>query len=163
MAGKGRLFEGGDYFKQFCLRAVIIQRRRLIRRRLLFEEIQYLQRLYLKYILHLVHLLIFCSLEVVFLINQSQICVLFFRDLTLLFNIKQLKRELFTDFKVLLSVVKSVIKNLTILCTGLLIFRGKKSKISRDFQGQIHGKIGQFRGIFAGKKSKFAQKSADFA
>ena len=26
--------------------------------------------------------------------------------------------------------------------TGLLIFRGKKSKISRDFQGQIRGKIG---------------------
>ena len=47
--------------------------------------------------------------------------------------------------------------------TGLLIFRGKKSKISRDFQGQIRGKIGRFRGIFAGKKSKFAQKSAHFA
>ena len=64
---------------------------------------------------------------------------------------------------------------------GLLIFRGKKSKISRDFQGQIRGKIGRFRGIFAGKKvkirgtigqvqaifagekSKFAQKSAHFA
>ena len=38
--------------------------------------------------------------------------------------------------------------------TGLLIFRGKKSKISRDFQGQIRGKIGRFRGIFAGKKLK---------
>ena len=46
--------------------------------------------------------------------------------------------------------------------TGLLIFREKKSKIWRDFQGQIHGKIGQFRGIFAGKKSKFVEKSADF-
>ena len=46
--------------------------------------------------------------------------------------------------------------------TGLLIFRGKKSKISRDFQGQIRGKIGRFRGIFAGKKSKFAAQSADF-
>ena len=46
--------------------------------------------------------------------------------------------------------------------TGLLIFRGKKSKISRDFQGQIRGKIGRFRRIFAGKKSKFAGKSADF-
>ena len=31
--------------------------------------------------------------------------------------------------------------------TGLLIFRGKKTKILRDFQGQIHGKIGRFRGI----------------
>ena len=39
---------------------------------------------------------------------------------------------------------------------------GKKSKISRDFQGKIREKIGQFRGIFAGKKSKFAEKSADF-
>ena len=29
-----------------------------------------------------------------------------------------------------------------IIRTGLLIFRGKKSKISRDFQGQIRGKIG---------------------
>ena len=29
---------------------------------------------------------------------------------------------------------------------GLLIFRGKKSKILRDFQGQIRGKIGLFRG-----------------
>ena len=46
---------------------------------------------------------------------------------------------------------------------GLLIFRGKKRKISRDFHGQIRGKIGRFRGIFAGKKSKFAEKSADFA
>ena len=47
--------------------------------------------------------------------------------------------------------------------SGLLIFRGKKSKISRDFQGQIRGKIGRFRGIFAGKKSKFAEKSVHFA
>ena len=39
----------------------------------------------------------------------------------------------------------------------------KKRKISRDFQGQIRGKIGRFRGIFAGKKSKFAEKSADLA
>ena len=46
--------------------------------------------------------------------------------------------------------------------TGLLTFRGKKSKISRDFQGQIRGKIGRFRGIFAGKKSKFVEKLADF-
>ena len=62
------------------------------------------------------------------------------------------------------------------LKTGLLIFRGKKSKISRDFQGQIRGKIGRFCGkkvkirskigpvrvIFTGEKSKFAEKSADF-
>ena len=38
----------------------------------------------------------------------------------------------------------------------------KKSKIQRDFQGQIRGKIGRFRGIFAGEKSKVAEKSADF-
>ena len=49
------------------------------------------------------------------------------------------------------------------LLPGLLIFRGKKSEISRDFKGQIRGKIGRFRRIFAGKKSKFAEKSADFA
>ena len=50
-----------------------------------------------------------------------------------------------------------------VIDTGLLIFHGKKSKISRDFQVQIHGKIGRFHGIFAGKKSKFVEKSADFA
>ena len=49
-----------------------------------------------------------------------------------------------------------------VISTGLLIFRGKKNKISRGFQGQIRGKIGRFRGIFAGKKSKFAAQSADF-
>ena len=43
----------------------------------------------------------------------------------------------------------------TVVKTGLLIFRGKKSKISRDLQGQICEKIVQFRGIFAGKKSNF--------
>ena len=49
------------------------------------------------------------------------------------------------------------------------IFRGKfveKSPISRDFCGKkvkICGKIGRFRGIFAGEKSKFAEKSAHFA
>ena len=61
--------------------------------------------------------------------------------------------------------------------SGLLIFRRKKRKISRDFQGQICGKIGQFRGkevkicskisrfrgIFAGEKSNFAEKLVDFA
>ena len=46
----------------------------------------------------------------------------------------------------------------------------KKSKISQDFQGQIRGKkvkicgkIGRFREIFAGEKSEFAEKWADFA
>ena len=57
--------------------------------------------------------------------------------------------------------------------SGLLIFRGKKSKISQDFQGQIRGKIGRIHGKFrgktktktadfAGKKSKFVEKSANF-
>ena len=42
--------------------------------------------------------------------------------------------------------------------TGLLIFCGKKSKISRDFQGQIRGKIGRFRG----KKVKIRGKISRF-
>ena len=46
--------------------------------------------------------------------------------------------------------------------SGPLLFREKKNKISRDFQGQIRREISQFCGIFAGKKSKFAEKSADF-
>ena len=41
---------------------------------------------------------------------------------------------------------------------GLLIFRGKKSKISRDFQGQIRGKIGGFRG----EKVKIRRKIGRF-
>ena len=69
------------------------------------------------------------------------------------------------------------------LSSGLLIIRGKKIKISRDFQGQIRrkighfrgkkvkirGKIGQFRGILAEKikfrrifRGKFLKKSANF-
>ena len=42
--------------------------------------------------------------------------------------------------------------------TGLLIFRGKKSKISRDLQGQIRGKIGRFRG----RKVKIRRKIIRF-
>ena len=41
----------------------------------------------------------------------------------------------------------------------------KNRPISRDFHGKkvkIRGKIGQFRRIFAGEKSNFAEKSADF-
>ena len=66
------------------------------------------------------------------------------------------------------------------LMTGLLIFHRKKSKISQDFQGQIRGKIGGFRGkkvkicgtisrfraIFEGEKSKFEKNrpiSRDFS
>ena len=41
-AGVGRLFEGGDYFKYFGQRGAIIRGRRLIKGRLLFEEIRYL-------------------------------------------------------------------------------------------------------------------------
>ena len=63
---------------------------------------------------------------------------------------------------VFISLSSYTVSDLLLLNPGLLIFRGKKSKISRDFQGQIRGKIGRFRGIFAGKKSKFAEQSADF-
>ena len=42
-------------------------------------------------------------------------------------------------------------KGFILIYSGLLIFREKKSKISRDFQGQIRGKIGRFRGILAEK------------
>ena len=42
----------------------------------------------------------------------------------------------------------------------------KNRPISRDFRGKkvkIRGTIGRFRGIFAGEKSKFAEKAVDFA
>ena len=42
----------------------------------------------------------------------------------------------------------------------------KNRPISRDFRGnkvKIRSKIGQFRGTFVGEKSKFEEKSADFA
>ena len=47
--------------------------------------------------------------------------------------------------------------------SGLLIFRGKKSKISWDFQGQIRGKIGQFRGekvIIRGKNRPISREKS---
>ena len=59
-------------------------------------------------------------------------------------------------------LIKAVLLWQLIIITGLLIFCGKKSKISRDFQGQIRGQIGRFHGIFAGEESKFAEKLADF-
>ena len=34
--GEGRLFKGGDYFKYFCQRGVLIRDRQLIKGRLLF-------------------------------------------------------------------------------------------------------------------------------
>ena len=44
--------------------------------------------------------------------------------------------------------------------SGLLVGRGKKSQISRDFQGQIRGKNGRFRGNFAGVfEASFAEKT----
>ena len=42
-AGEGRLLEGGDYFKYFRQRGVIIRGRQLIEGRLLFEEIRYFE------------------------------------------------------------------------------------------------------------------------
>ena len=45
------------------------------------------------------------------------------------------------------------------LLAGLLVGRGKKSQISRDFQGQIRGKNDRFRGNFAGIfEASFAEK-----
>ena len=41
------------------------------------------------------------------------------------------------------------------LLPGLLVGRGKKSQISRDFQGQIRGKMADFAGIF---EASFAEK-----
>ena len=42
-AGVGQLLEGGDYFKYFRQRGVIIRGRQLIEGRLLFEEIWYFE------------------------------------------------------------------------------------------------------------------------
>ena len=56
-----------------------------------------------------------------------------------------------------------ILTHINVKITGLLIIRGKKIKISWDFQGQIRRKISRFCRIFAGKKSKFAEKLADFA
>ena len=49
--------------------------------------------------------------------------------------------------------------------TGLLIFRGKIGRFRGIFAGKkikIRGTIGRFQAIFAGEKSKFAGKSAHF-
>ena len=46
--------------------------------------------------------------------------------------------------------------------TGFLIFHGKKKQTFAGFSGANSWKNRQFRGIFAGKKSKFVKKSADF-
>ena len=89
-----------------------------------------------------------------------------------------------------LTVVKRVTKNtrvVTVTKAGLLIFRGKKRKISRDFRGKFAEKSADFAGFsreksqnsqknrpisrdFSGKKvnfrrifrGKFLEKSADF-
>ena len=45
---------------------------------------------------------------------------------------------------------------------GFWYFAEKKQNFA-GFSGQIRGKISRFRRIFAGEKSKFAEKSADFA
>ena len=45
------------------------------------------------------------------------------------------------------------------LRTGLLVGRGEKSQILRDFEAQIRGKNGRFRGNFAGVfEASFAEK-----
>ena len=53
-----------------------------------------------------------------------------------------------------------------VLCSSVRasdILWKKKAKFRGIFRGKFRGKISQFRWIFAGKKSKFAQKSVDFA
>ena len=50
----------------------------------------------------------------------------------------------------LLVLAKFVVTSAVGVRSGLLVDRGKKSQISRDFQGQILGKNGRFRGNFAG-------------
>ena len=52
---------------------------------------------------------------------------------------------------IIISIMKFYTSASLVLKSGLLVFRRKKSKISRDFQGQIRGKIGRFRGILAEK------------
>ena len=48
-----------------------------------------------------------------------------------------------------------------VLKPGLLVGRGKKGQISRDFQGQIRGKNGWFRGNFVGIfEASFAEKTS---
>ena len=81
---------------------------------------------------------------------------------------------------IIISIMKFYTSASLVLKSGLLIFRRKKAKFrgilrgkfaekSADFAGflrekvKIRGKIGRFRGVFAGEKSKFAEKSADFA
>ena len=50
-------------------------------------------------------------------------------------------------------------EKLPLVNTGLLVGRGKKSQILRDFQEQICGKNGRFRGNFAGIfEVSFAEK-----
>ena len=50
-----------------------------------------------------------------------------------------------------ISIMKFYTSASLVLKSALLVFRRKKSKISRDFQEQIRGKIGRFRGILAEK------------
>ena len=45
-----------------------------------------------------------------------------------------------------------------IIITGLLIFRGKNAKLRGIFRGKFKEKLAN---IFAGRKSKFAEKTAD--
>ena len=53
---------------------------------------------------------------------------------------------------------------LEVFSSGLLIIRGKKSQISRDFWGQNRGKIGRIRGNFLGKlgRKAISKQTADF-
>ena len=81
-----------------------------------------------------------------------------------------------SSLQTLMNLQFSLLSTWKVTFSGLLIFRGKKTKISRDFQGQIRGKIGQFRGKkviirgknrpisrdFRGRKVKIRRKIARF-
>ena len=66
---------------------------------------------------------------------------------------------------IIISIMKFYTSASLVLKSGLLVFRRKKSKISRDSQGQILRKIGRFHGKFRGGTSPRSNqlKSADFA
>ena len=59
------------------------------------------------------------------------------------------KRDLKNSF-LIYALIGTIFINCLLMFsqTGLLIGRGSKRQISRDFQGQIRGKIDRFRGIY---------------
>ena len=67
--------------------------------------------------------------------------------------------EIGTRNKTVLNLVLNDQFGNSVFYSGLLVGRGKKSQISREFQGQIRGKNGRFHGKFAGIfNASFAEK-----